>query len=491
MIEAHEPFPFNGTSAEDGWVAHGWRPHFWSLLLAFSIYFLLCLWSWQQFSRVSPINLYTAFFWTLPTLATLVGIYGAIRTRKYVRARYRGSISAAIPRVDEELLIMVVPTIGRRDTLPALERVLASSQHFLSTGFSEYRIDVLIEASCECRQEIRAVVDSTPCARTIVVPGNYRTPNGTKFKARANEYARCLRNAEGEARDDVWVLHMDDDTAVGPDTAAELARFVLEQREAGSRALHLCQGVLCYPRELATNKMVWLADSIRPGCDIGLFAATTGRGRPLSGLHGELLMVRASTEDMIGWDFGPRTLVEDAQFAMLFCRRCPGRSGWIAGRSYGASPATVTEFIIQRERWVWGLLELAAGRHRGPTGPQGRVCSLLMLHNTLIWALAPFGHPIVVLAVCTALQDFRTAPLSPVLIPIWALNVSFYFWLYWEGFKINARSSAVATRATWEIASLLVFIPIFSIWEMAGVTRGVWRFLSNGVPHFSVISKPA
>ena len=52
-------------------------------------------------------------------------------------------------------------------------------------------------------------------------------------------------------RDDVWVLHMDDDTGVGPDTAEALARFIVHSASAGRRGLHLAQGVLTYPREYA------------------------------------------------------------------------------------------------------------------------------------------------------------------------------------------------------------------------------------------------
>lgn len=88
----------------------------------------------------------------------------------------------------------------------------------------------------------------------------------------------------------------------GADTAAELARFI-QQQDAGENALDLCQGILCHPRELTANRLVWLADAIRPACDMSLFAATTGTDSPRAGPYGELLMVRASVEAAIGWDF--------------------------------------------------------------------------------------------------------------------------------------------------------------------------------------------
>ena len=120
--------------------------------------------------------------------------------------------------------------------------------------------------------------------------------------------------------------------------------------------------MLTYPRELGVSRTLWLADAIRPAGDVSMFAATTGTGTPRAGLHGELLLVRASVEAEIGWDFGPRTVVEDARFALEFARRHPGRSDWFPGRCFGATPATAAAFVVQRERWARGLIELALSR---------------------------------------------------------------------------------------------------------------------------------
>ena len=131
---------------------------------------------------------------------------------------------------------------------------------------------------------------------------------------------------------------------------------------ADVRGKHLAQGVLTYPRELGVSRVLWLADAIRPAGDVSMFAATTGTGTPRAGLHGELLLVRASVEAEIGWDFGPRTVVEDARFALEFARRHPGCSDWFPGRCFGATPATAEAFVVQRERWARGLIELACNR---------------------------------------------------------------------------------------------------------------------------------
>jgi egghead protein (zeste-white 4 protein) len=268
-----------------------WRPGLHAFVIAYVVSVAIGTWAWLTTPSPGSLDNYLAVFWTLPILGSAIGMYGALRTWGRSRSRDR---ELDPERVTSHQLLVVIPTIGRLDTLPALERVLRSTRSCLPAYFSQFRIDVVIEADCEARSHIEALARTDPYTHLIVVPVSFQTVHRTHFKARANHYANLVRLADGDVRDDVWVLHMDDDTEVRIDTAAELARFVTAQDNAGDQALDLCQGVLCYPRELANHRLVWLADAIRPGCDLSLFAATTGGGRPYAGLHGELLMVRAS-----------------------------------------------------------------------------------------------------------------------------------------------------------------------------------------------------
>jgi cellulose synthase/poly-beta-1,6-N-acetylglucosamine synthase-like glycosyltransferase len=441
-------------------------------------------WWWAQRNvDIGVIDWYTSVVWTLPLLTSVLGLLGGMRL-----ARCSKAAAAAPPDVHpivSDGLIVVVPTIGRPDTQLALERVVESCHRSLWAHFPGLRIDVVIDEGCEAGESISALPRAYSEVRVVEVPRAYRTPNGTRFKARANHYAHMLRIVEGEATGDVWVLHMDDDTGVGPDTAVAIARFIAEQRSAGERGLHLAQGILSFPREYARSRLVWLADAIRPGCDISLFARSTGSGSPRAGLHGELLLVRASVEGTIGWDFGPRMIVEDAQFALRFCERYPGRSGWFAGRSYGASPATVRDLARQRERWVWGLLEVATN---GSVHLRQR---WLLLHNVIVWTWGSFGHPVFVLLLGALLGDISPNPTHALLVPLWSLNVAFLVWMYWEGLRINAKASKDPRRQWWEPPCLLVLIPLFTLWEATGVLCGTLRFLRRAEPRFTVIAKTA
>ena len=457
-----------------------WEPAVTPFVVTFVLVLAATWWTYDP--ATGPISWVTTVVWTLPVVTSAVGVVGGLLTRR--RMRRQRSWRPPEP-VWQDILLVVVPTIGRLDTYPALRRSVLSYCAHLPGYFPHLRIDVVTEEGCAAGHLIHALAEANPLVRVLVVPKSYRTPNGTRFKARANHYSHELRIAEGEASENVWVLHMDDDTAVGPDTVVSLARFINAQRRAGLNVKHLAQGILAYPRENAVNKLTWLADAVRPADDIARFAAFTGRGLPLAGLHGELLLIRASVEATIGWDFGPDAIVEDAQLALTFCRRYPGQSDWFAGHCYGASPATVRDLVKQRERWAWGLLALALNRtiplrHR-----------IFLGYCVATWMAGPLQHIGVILAVGFMLNELNTSPLTILVLPLWALNIAYICWMYWEGLKVNTNVSERVGRRWWEPVCVILLIPLFSLWEGLGGFLGFLRVLRADENTFVVIKKPA
>jgi hypothetical protein len=97
----------------------------------------------------------------------------------------------------------------------------------------------------------------------------------------------------------------------------------------------------------------------------------------------------------------------------------------------------------------------------------------------------------VVLLVGAVLGDVHPTPASAALVPLWPLNIAFCAWLYWEGLRLNARSSAQPRPVWWERLCLVVLSPLFSLWEIAGMSCGLVRFLRRGKASFTVIRKPA
>jgi cellulose synthase/poly-beta-1,6-N-acetylglucosamine synthase-like glycosyltransferase len=422
--------------------------------------------------------------WTWPILTTLIGIVGIRRTRKALR-RSKARWSGDGPTRCEDFLIVVVSTIGRHDTYPALERSVRSYLAYLPGCFPRLRIDIVIDEGSEATSRIESLVGGSELIRLVTVPQWYRTPNGTRFKARASHYSHELRIREHEARDDVWVLHMDDDTGVGPDTALAMARFMEEQLQAGRDAKHMAQGILTYPREYAMNRLTWLADSARPAEDVARFSAFTGSGTPRAGLHGELLLIRASIEATIGWDFGPRSIVEDAQFALIFSARYKGRSAWFGGRSYGASPASFRDFLRQRERWCWGLWSLVFNRSLQLRN------RLLLGYSVMSWVAGPIQNVGVVMLVAFLIADHSTSPVTIFIVPLWALNMAYVIWMYWEGLRLNAGVSGGGRRKWWEPWAVILLIPVFGLMEGFGGLRGFMKFARRVENKFVVIAKPS
>lgn len=459
-----------------------WRPAYWPLVLSFLLDLAIVGWYTLPNDRVLAWPL--TVLWTWPILTTLTGIVGLRRTRKALRmsrARWPGF---GLMR-SEDRLIVVVSTIGRHDTYPALERSVLSYITYLPTCFPRLRIDIVIDEGCEATGRIATLAARSELTRLVTVPTRYRTANGTRFKARASHYSHELRIREHEDRDDVWVLHMDDDTGVGPDTALAMVRFIEEQLQAGPDAKHMAQGILTYPREHALNRLTWLADAARPAEDVARFSAWTGSGTPRAGLHGELLLVRASIEATIGWDFGPRSIVEDAEFALIFCARYRGRSAWFGGRSYGASPATLRDFIRQRERWAWGLAALV---FRSSLQLRNR---LLLGYSVMSWVVGPIQNVMVVALAAILVGDHSTSPVTLFVVPLWALNMAYVIWMYWEGLRLNAGVSRGGRRKWWEPWAVILLIPIFGLMEGFGGLRGFMKFARRTENKFTVIAKPS
>ena len=459
-----------------------WRPAYWPLVLAYLVDLVTVGWFTPPYAGVLGWPL--TVLWTWPLFTSLTGIVGIRRTRKSLRKSRSRWPAQGLTR-SEDFLIVVVSTIGRYDTYPALERSVLSYIAYLPSCFPRLRIDIVIDEGCEGTSQIARLTARSELIRLVTVPVQYRTANGTRFKARASHYSHELRIREHEDRDDVWVLHMDDDTGVGPDTALAMAKFIEEQFQAGRDAKHMAQGILTYPREYAMNRLTWLADSARPAEDVGRFSAWTGSGTPRAGVHGELLLVRASIEATIGWDFGPRSIVEDAQFALIFSARYKGRSAWFGGRSYGASPASLRDFVRQRERWSWGLAALIFNRSLQLRN------RLLLGYSVMSWVVGPIQNVGVVMLVAVLLADHSTAPVTIFVVPLWSLNMAYVIWMYWEGLRLNAGVSGGGRRKWWEPWAVILLIPIFGLMEGFGGLRGFVKFARRAENKFIVIPKPS
>lgn len=442
------------------------------------------------------VGLYASIVWSMPIGITVLVAWGAHLAARRMRhdggglkaprrppiggdlltsegRQVAGGLAAAgaLTGVVEELVIVQIPTIGRHDVIPALSRVVESMEREMPAWYRRWRVDIVAEESSAARADLDALASDK--VRVLYVPSAYRTPNGTERKARANEWGNQLRIVEGEARPDVWVLHMDDDTGIGPDTPPTIGRVIHANPPGVRNSANLAQGVLTYPRQYASRFWPWLADSIRPGSDLSLFHLSTDSGSPFIGAHGELLLVRASTEAEIGWDYGRNlSITEDANFALIFGGMSSERSTWFPARCYGSSPERIGALVAQRQRWARGLLHVASNRELP------RRARLILLYAMLAWFMGPLQHVVTVLAVAYLVGNPNTSPLARELVLLWAFNMSVVVWMYIEGLRANVHASGRrrVPRLYW---LALLTIPWFTLVEGWAALKGLIDFVKD------------
>lgn len=456
------------------------KPRWWTLLI------VTVIWSAVAYFFYRPshgfVSWYTTIAWTSPFFIGIIGLYGAIISRPIIQrhlsaTEVEGTISTPLD--------VNITTRGDAKVIGALTRVIKSAEAF-AAHFENCTIRIVIEEDCEAFDRITNLAAAVG-AQVVIVPKSYTTAKGTRFKARAQQYALEERVKELGGIDkipfDHWTYHLDDDTSTCVRSVRTLATFIQNNRGTGALK-HLAQGILAYKRWHSTSLFMWLADSIRTADDLFRFPATTATGTPRAGLHGENLLVRTRCEAEIGWDFGPNELVEDSRFALLFAERYPGGSAWVPVRCYGATPTSSMEFVRQRRRWSEGMMALALG---GSLPFRER---LLVLHNMIVWGTGVFQPVLVVFLLSALIGDFNVSPVTPWIAPLWVISVSYTYWAYWEGLRQNALASGRQAPTIWHRVLLIPGIVWFSFLEGLGGTLGALRHFSGREKTFDGIAKP-
>lgn len=209
--------------------------------------------------------------------------------------------------------------------------------------------------------------------REIVVPEDYHAPNGCKFKARALQY--CLEPHVNILSDEDWIIHLDEETIVTPDSVKGVFNF------AAKGEFHFGQGVITYTNLGIENPILTLADSLRVANDYGLIRFQFSKlNIPFFSMKGSFVVANAGAEGQITWDHGPEgSIAEDAFFAIIAMSK-GFKFGFIPAEMWESSPFTFGDYLKQRQRWLLGL-------------------KLLVMSNNIPWFAKP-GVTMTVLAWC-------------------------------------------------------------------------------------------
>ena len=274
--------------------------------------------------------------WMLPTAELALLFAGQLHSR-YRFAQANGRFS--------ELIIQITTTGAEPDRV---NEIIGQVRGYELT--MEYQVWVVTEPEWPASYPLADQVLVVPVAFTA------RSRN----KARALEYSRLARGLLDLDRDDVKVLFLDDDVS--------LTEGYIERAFAAD--YDLCQGVITprtgYAARPFAHFAVSHADDFRTHACLVYCSFFQGiLGRPLH-VHGEGLAVTGRAERLITWDI-PLVTAEDLAFGQR-ARKHGLRWGWFHEYAEVTSPWSVRDFLIQRNRWLWGDVHAITHRSVLPAG---------------------------------------------------------------------------------------------------------------------------
>jgi egghead protein (zeste-white 4 protein) len=390
--------------------------------------------AWWQWSYAA-----LCLLWVLPILPGGLGLAGNLW--------YRHQDNSAMTPIDTLVSWRIVSrgtnASALRSTIERCQREMAARPLF------PYVIEVVVDG------EVRDLPEGSDI-RYIVVPPDYRTPNGSLFKARALQYVLENSPLPGDA----WIVHLDEETQPTRSGIEGIAQMIREEETAGT--LRIGQGCILYHRDWKRHPILTLADMVRTGDDLARFHFQHKLGRTIFGMHGSYIVVRNSVAKEVGFDFGPQgSITEDAFWALVQMHN-GRRARWCDGYLEEQSTQSTMDFIKQRRRWFLGLMKVS--RH-APVPLRWR---LPLGINTIIWALAPLGF------LYTVTHLFYGTAVPEVVRATANLAYGTYVVLYVMGLRINLDEAGEHRwwkRQFW-YASTVLLLPLFSTLEAAGVLYG-------------------
>jgi hypothetical protein len=310
--------------------------------------------------------------------------------------------------------------------------------------------------------------------RVVVVPSGFRALS--QYKARALEYSRTLRQADGLATKDVKLLFLDDDTTP--------TRAYIETAFAGD--YDVCQGVTAprieYGSRPLSHFLLSHMDDMRFACCFVYCSFFQGVVRHPLYVHGEGLCTTGYAESVVGWNY-PIFASEDLVF---------GQNAAAKGLSWGffheyiqlTSPWSWLDYLKQRRRWFWGNIH--AVTHRGILPTWGRV----IVATKYALGLVTFLFSLT--AVGLIMNGSVTGVSGVAYTFFWA---SLFAWLFvfaasgWINSGHDGPSAPrlpAALRRVWQTVAAVLLSPLTAVWTISAlVIVACW----GNPKRFDVIAK--
>lgn len=341
----------------------------------------------------------------------------------------RGHPHETAAPAEAKKLIVQITTIGD-DIIAATVRQLRAVLD--SRDKSPYEIWVVTEVG---DHRSYPLVD-----QVLVVPPDFETPQRTKFKARALEYARLLRLRSGMAS--YKVLYIDDDSTVSP-------AFV---DECYDRSFDLLQGVVTIGRPRGI--LAQLDGAVRAMSCLSLCSFFQELSHQLF-THGEGFCIDEAVDRAVSWDY-PGWYAEDLIYGAVATRKMGFRMRSTYATVQTNSPVSARQFIKQRRRWFWTFAKSA---YLLPLSARIELWGFAIL-GLGITPLAAAGLALQILGVYHLPADLTVV--SAVLFTLWILA-----WGYSGYFaQRNVRGIVIA------VLSALIAPSVGFIGNVAGILMG-------------------
>lgn len=391
-----------------------------------------------------------AVLWALPAIPCAMALGGALVHGGLPPASQGGRLTDPTPMPCPHHVCFRIVSRGRnadalRATVASVRRELAALPLFA------YSIEAVTDVPVE--------LEDGDDLRHLVVPPWYETTNGSRYKARALQFAV----ERSDLPDDAWLFHLDEESHLSPSVVIGIRDAIVEEETSGAHRIG--QGAILYHRHLHHHPFLTLADMIRTGDDLSRFHLQHRLGFTIFGLHGSFILVRNSIERRCDFDFGPEGSITEDAFWALRQMALGSRCRWVDGFVVEQSTERLRDFVKQRRRWFAGLLRV------------------VLYAETKIWVRLPLAMFVGLWSVSWLGAAYTIANLflglrtPPVLHALADLALATYVMNYLVGLHVNLRERPVIAwprRAGLYLAQL-VLVPAFTVIEAAGVLAGMLR----------------
>lgn len=407
--------------------------------------FLLMSWFWHHSRPVHGLGSELvngfSYIWLILAIPVLLNVLGAVAFRNARTTR------AFRPSRGAEVCFRIV-TRGT-NVSAVLKTVQAVQTEMERTPLFRHSIEIVTDNPLpECH-----------LARIILVPKDYQTETGAKYKARALHYAL----EASPVSDTTWLFHLDEETHLTPSVVWGIHEAILEEEASGQ--LRIGQGIVLYHRDLPDHPFLTLADSVRTGDDLGRFRFQHFFGQTAFGMHGSFILVRNDVEKDVGFDLGPAgSVTEDAWWSLVEMAR-GHRSRWVDGYCLEQSTQSAMDFLKQRRRWFVGLCLVC---RRAPAILWHRIA---LVTSVILWGVGWLGWWSVSIAAVAV-----NARISLPVLVVGTSSLAAYSALYLLGLELNLDQRGVPwpRRIPWHLMQILL-LPAYSLLESAAVIYGVIR----------------